>query len=166
MSYEEYRKVATQFVDEALSSRRDRECESALNDAFLLYSFTIEDMKQKATTNAQILNDVAITFITLQDVLRGTVHAMSILSPATVATLLRTAFEIRCNLKFIYTSLAPAIYAERFRRFRSASILYNEQHNHPTEAKVSTARRQELLRESDEWIRKAHPDGRFDISTN
>lgn len=165
-SFEEYRNAVAPHLDEVIGSRRDPECEFALAHAFLLFSFTIEDLKEKATTNAKILDDVAITFIEMQDVLRGIVHGVTILSPATLAALLRIAFEIRCNLKFIYSSLSPSVYADRYRRFRSASILYNEQANHPGQPMLTPERRQELLRESDEWIRSVTPDGRFEFSTN
>lgn len=165
-TFDEYRNAVAPHLDEVIGSRRDPECEFALAHAFLLFSFTIEDLKEKATTNTKILDDVGIMFVEMQDVLRGIVHGMNILSPATLAALLRIAFEIRCNLKFIYSSLSPSVYADRYRRFRAASILYNEQANHPGQPMLTAERRQELLRESDEWIRSVTPDGWFDFSTN
>lgn len=152
-SFDEYRKAVAPRLDEEIAARRDTECEIVLAHAFLLFSYVIEDMQSKATKDRAILDTIGIMLVELQDVLRGVVHGMGAVSPVVLGSLLRVAFEVRCNFEFITSRAEPARYADRYSRFGRVSELAHDEQLPPDQRRVKPETRAEIVAECGEWIR-------------
>lgn len=161
-TFDEYRNAIAPHLDAVIASRRDPECELVVAHAFLLFSFVIEDMQAKATKNKEILDKIGIMLVELQDVLRGLVHGMNVVSPVVLGALLRVSFEVRCNFQFIVTRSDPALFADRYKRYGRVSELEHDLSLPPEERIVKPGTREDILKTCAEWITtKANGDLRF-----
>jgi hypothetical protein len=164
-TFDEYRNAVAPHLDAMIAARRDPECEDVLAHAFLLFSFVIEDMQAKATKNKEILNQIGIMLVELQDVLRGVVHGMNVVSPVVIAALLRVAFEVRCNLQFIFSRPDPGLFADRYRRFARVSELAYDESLAPEQRLIKPQTRQDILKACAEWI-TVKPNGELHFGHN
>src|SRR2546430_249121 len=122
----EYAQAVGPRLDQFINQQRDPAVEAALAEGFFLFSFVMEDFKEKATKNADLFLKIGIQLITMQDALRMLHVAVAGLSTVTVATLTRVALEHYCKLKFIITSDNPALYADRYERFAQIERLIHD----------------------------------------
>jgi len=152
-----------QFIEQ----QRDRPFENVLGEAFMLFSWVMEDFeaKTKTTQQKEMFKKLGIILIEMQDALRG-LHAGQVdLSAVTVAALARIIFELRCNLRFIFTRKDPALYADRFNRFAGIEKLVHDDRKLAGQRMLSPAERDRIQKDCPEWIkRKKSGEIRYDLN--
>ncbi len=94
-----------------------------LENSFALYSFTIEDFESKIKAHTDLCSKLSIFLIETQDLMRGVIACYRDLTLAPLGLILRTAFEIHCNLKYIVRSNTPEKYADLYDRFQEIEQL-------------------------------------------
>jgi hypothetical protein len=148
-----------------IQQQRDRAFEDVLGEAFMLFSWVMEDFKQKAKQHTDLFDKVGIILIEMQDALRGLQVAHASLSPATLAALTRIIMELRWNLRLILKSKNPALYADRFVRFGEIEKLIQDEKK-PDDAKLlSPAQRERITKLCPEWIKtKKNGSTRYDTN--
>ncbi len=77
---------------------------------------------------------------------------MNVVSNVVLGSLLRVAFEVRCNFEFIASRAEPARYADRYRRFGRVSELAHEEQLPPDQRRVAPETRAEILATCREWV--------------
>jgi hypothetical protein len=152
--FDDYRNTIAPHLDAMIAARQDPACEHVLGHAFLLYSFVIEDMQAKARRNQEILDNIGIMLVELQDVLRGVVHGMNVVSPV-----------VRCNLQFILLRPNPRLFADRYRRFARVSELAHDESLPPQKRRIRPEVREDILKKCGEWI-SVKPNGDLHFSWN
>ena len=70
----EYARQLALLLDAALAKQRDGKFETALGEAYFLFSFLMLDFQGKATLHADLFEILGIMLVELEDVLRGILH--------------------------------------------------------------------------------------------
>jgi hypothetical protein len=140
---------------------RDAAFEAALQDGFMLYSFTFEDFLGRAEQNQDAYGHLAMILVSTQDAFRGLIGGHINLSAMTVAVLTRVILELRCHLTFITTRSEPTVWAERFARFGRFQKLVHDQRLPPEERRLTAEERAQLSTDCAEWICPTNKGSRF-----
>lgn len=104
-------------LDAHIEKQRIHDAEKYITCALGFYSFITEDLEKKVTKNKELVKPTFPLMVELQDILRSILFAQRHLLLASSAFHLRTAFEIRCNLKYIFSHANPAQICERLSDF-------------------------------------------------
>jgi hypothetical protein len=136
-----------------IQQQRDRAFEDVLGEAFMLFSWVMEDFKQKAKHHTELFEKIGIILMEMQDCVRGLQVAHASLSPATLAALTRIIMELRWNLRLILKSKDPALYAGRFDRFGEIEKLINDLKKPDNAKMVSAVERERIKKLCPEWIK-------------
>lgn len=83
-----------------------------------IYSWLAEDWAKKTTKHPELRDKLSIFIVETQDLMRGILASYEHMTMAPLALLLRTAFEIHVNLKYVVRSDDPAKWADLFDRFQ------------------------------------------------
>ncbi len=148
-----------------IQQQRDRGFEDVLGEAFMLFSWVMEDFKKKARQHAELFDKVGIVLIEMQDALRSLQVAHASLSPATLAALTRIIMELRWNLRLILKSKNPALYADRFVRFGEIEKLIHDEKKPENGKLLSATQREYIKKVCPEWV-KTKKDGSIRYDTN
>lgn len=113
----EYWKQIAPPLEAHIQSQRVPDAESYIKCCFAFFSFVTEDFVKKITKNNSLFTGISPLIVELQDILRGTFHTQVNLIIATSAFNLRSAFEIRSNLTYIYKHNNPSEMIQRLSYF-------------------------------------------------
>lgn len=120
-----------QLYWEDVSKRFDKHLQKLQNpsaiafakDCFAYFSFITEDHQEKAKKHYSLLAYIHPLIVELHDLLRSVYICQANLLLASSACNLRTIFEIRCNLKFIYEHNNPEEMCKRFNDYAEYEAL-------------------------------------------
>jgi hypothetical protein len=104
-------------LEKHIEKHRIPEAESYIVKSFGFFSYVTEEISTKVTNHKELFAKVYVLIVELQDLLRSTLIAQQQLLLATSALNLRTAFEISCNLEFIYQHDNPEVMMQRMEDF-------------------------------------------------
>lgn len=134
----------------------DAAFDHALLEALAFYSFTSENLSDRATQRKEDVPKAAPLIIITQDILRGLLAAHRDLSLVSLAALARVALEARITSHFIITSDDPPKYLDRYFRFADVRALIDDFHKMKAGelSLLSPHRREQLEGNATEWVRK------------
>lgn len=116
-NWKEYWDEIAGKLDADIKGRRLPDAEKYIDYALGFYSYMTEDLIEKVTKNGDIVKHTFPLMVELQDILRAILFAQRHLLLATSALHLRTSFEIRCNLNYIFQHTDPKTICERLSYF-------------------------------------------------
>lgn len=116
-NWESYWKDIQPRLNHFVTNERLADVEKYLSSSLGFFSFVTEDLETKVTKNQDLITVTFPLIVELQDILRGVFLSQSNLLVSTSAFQLRAAFEIRCNLKYIFLHADPKMVATRLSNY-------------------------------------------------
>lgn len=138
-------------LEKYLQSQHNNDVINVLNTCIGYFSYVTEDMGQKVQQNKKLSPKLDLFMVFAHDQLRGALPLYLNLNLAPTANSARCSFENWINLKYIFESGFPFMFADRYNRY--SEILRLKAHRNSTVLpKLTPEEEKSIISKNPDWI--------------